>query len=709
MTDKSTSPFFAMIDDALVNKWETKLMTSICEYTKLTASDINLDDYDLTYANIKTIQNDCDRTRIKERIHLSSFGDLLEKLLVYYCKLNGIEYKQGMNEIMAPFIFLKAKIDISVPRILNLFSCFLDTFLTNYYYEPDLYAFRSSVSLLTLLLKYHDSTLYNIFEKSSISPQMYATNWLLTTYANKHSLDIVYKLWDILIEEDDQLLIHFLVIAFLQFNRKNFLDNDFSMIPMLFSRIKINSLEELNAIVMLAKKIRDNTPYSFRILVNKLEIFKPRSRRLKELYEKFNTEEMISLPILPSEIAYYEYEHLGCADNLCKNFIKNSKDDLNVFECYFCKKHIEMPKKNILLIDLRINPETKSETTTFDEGTIKLLSNKIILNQKELTADNVGERLLKEILQYKEKTHIILLTNDTSYFNEYEAKFYHEKKSEKERNIMLCGYINKLQKELNEKEVKDFVKKDKTHRKRMQLKEYENIKQIISALLENEFSYVSYVLGGFKTFHEIALKYKLPLINHNEEKCNFCLSDKTKNETIDCYSKLFLGKPNSQPNLTTPSYVQNMPVVPRSESVMAMSAKTVEQNTNENVKVDTFTNPIESLPVEDFNKYLMDKSIKVFHCLLKDHNLHIYNEKIMTLIFADCVKFFKMKVGDGKVSFDLLDIAENASFKSIKREEGNVFGLYYANESGNHDVKIDLFSDADADNFNEIVKNIKKD
>ena len=84
---------------------------------------------------------------------------------------------------------------------------------------------------------------------------MYATKWLLTTYANKHSLDIVYKLWDILIEEDDQLFIHFLVIAFLQFNRKNFLDNDFSMIPMLFSKIKINSLEELNAIVMLAKKI----------------------------------------------------------------------------------------------------------------------------------------------------------------------------------------------------------------------------------------------------------------------------------------------------------------------------------------------------------------------------------------------------------------------------------------------------------------------
>ena len=38
------------------------------------------------------------------------------------------------------------------------------------------------------------------------------------------------------------------------------------------------------------KEIREKTPYSFRILVNKLQIFKPRSRRLKELYEKYDTE-----------------------------------------------------------------------------------------------------------------------------------------------------------------------------------------------------------------------------------------------------------------------------------------------------------------------------------------------------------------------------------------------------------------------------------
>lgn len=699
----SSETLFDLIDDKLIDKWEYKLMNNNCEFTKLTANDINIDDYDLSYANIKTIENDCDRTRVKERKYLPEFGDLLEKLLIYYCKLNSIEYKQGLNEIMAPFIFLKTKINIEIPRIVNLFSCFVDNFLTNYYYEPELYAFRSSVSLLTLLLKYHDSYLYNIFEESSISPQMYATNWLLTTYANKHQLDIVYKLWDTLIEEDDQLFIHFLVISFLQFNRKYFMDNDSSMIPMLFSKIRIQSIEELNAIVLLAKKIRDNTPYSFRILVNKLEIFKPRSRRLKELYEKYNTEEMISLPILPSEIMFYEYQdEVGCVDNLCKNFLKDpeNNDNLNDFECYFCKKKQPFKKRDILVVDLRINP-SNGKYEIFDEGTIKLLS-KPVLDQKALLTDNVGQLLLEGISQYKEKTHIILLTNDTSYFSEYEAKFYHEKTSEKEKYKMLCGYISKLKKELNEKEVKDLVKQDKTHKKRVQLKEYENIKNIISVLLESEFSYVSYSFGGFKAIHELALKYNLPLDNHNPEKCNFCISDKSKNEKIDCYSKIFLGKKEQTNN----TYIQNMPVVPRSEPRIGVVPKE-EKKIEKMIKKDTFTEPIEEIPVAKYNNYLTDKTNKIFHSLLMDHNLHSYNEKIMIIIFYDCVKFFKMKIKDNAMFFDLLDRAKYDNFKNVKRD-GNIFNIYYNNDSGNHDVKIDLFSDADADSFEDAMKQIKQ-
>ena len=50
------------------------------------------------------------------------------------------------------------------------------------------------------------------------------------------------------------------------------------------------------------------------------------------------------------------------------------------------------------------------------------------------------------------------------------------------------------------------------------------------------------------------------------------------------------------------------------------------------IKKDTFTEPIEEIPVAKYNNYLTDKTNKIFHSLLMDHNLHSYNEKIMMII-----------------------------------------------------------------------------
>ena len=237
------SPSFDIINHNLVNNWEEKLKSRNSSYSKTMSENVNLDDYNLSFEYEKTIINDCMRTRVNERFNYPDFEENLKKLLIYYCKLNNIEYKQGINEILGPFLLLRIKINISISRIFNIFSYFIDYFLTNYYYEPELYAFRSSLSLLTLLLKYYDPELYILFENTSITPQMYATNWFLTTYANKNRLDIVYNLWNILIEENDQLYLHYIVIAFLKYHKEKFLKCDFSTVPLIFSKLKIISRE----------------------------------------------------------------------------------------------------------------------------------------------------------------------------------------------------------------------------------------------------------------------------------------------------------------------------------------------------------------------------------------------------------------------------------------------------------------------------------
>ena len=237
---KSLSPTFDLITEDLIEKWEKILKSNNLEKALLVADDINFDDYNLTYDWIQTIQNDSKRTRVRERFNFNNFEQTIQKILIYFCKLNNIDYKQGLNEILGPFLLLKVKIpSLKLSRIYNLFTLFIDYFFSNYYYESELFSFRSSISLVNLLLKYHDPMLYILFQENNITPEMFAINWLLTTYANKNSLEITYTLWDTLLQENDQLFIHFMVIAFLLYYKEKIGETDGSSIPVFFSKSQI--------------------------------------------------------------------------------------------------------------------------------------------------------------------------------------------------------------------------------------------------------------------------------------------------------------------------------------------------------------------------------------------------------------------------------------------------------------------------------------
>ena len=85
----------------------------------------------------------------------------------------------------------------------------------------------------------------------------------------------------------------------------------------------LQSCEEVYLIYNEAIEIREKTPYSFRILANNLEIFKPNSTNLKMLYHKYNLENLILLPIFPSEVFSITYENIvNCSDERCEQFQK---------------------------------------------------------------------------------------------------------------------------------------------------------------------------------------------------------------------------------------------------------------------------------------------------------------------------------------------------------------------------------------------------
>ena len=68
--------------------------------------------YSLNELNQRVIRYDCERTRATINCFKVEENRIaIECLLTHYCKKQRVKYKQGMNEIIAPFAYLKIQED----------------------------------------------------------------------------------------------------------------------------------------------------------------------------------------------------------------------------------------------------------------------------------------------------------------------------------------------------------------------------------------------------------------------------------------------------------------------------------------------------------------------------------------------------------------------------------------------------------------------
>ncbi len=659
------------ITEEIINNWEKILKNDISSKdTKIISEKINIDDYNLNFPDEKIIIDDCNRTKINEGNLEENFEENLKKILIFYCKLNEIKYKQGLNEILAPFLLLKSKINISLNRIFNLFSYFIDNFFNNFYYDNEIYSFKICFSLLNLLLKYHDPNIFNLFEINGISSDLYSTNFLLTTNCNKNDLKITYLLWNFLIEEQNKLFIFYLIIAILKYKKNEFVNFDQTNLLSYFGKIKIKNKDELNDIINLSKIIKNNTPKSFEILVEKLEIFKPKSLYLKYNYEFYNIETLLTLPLLPNDILYYIYKNkeVFCCDKNCKNFSLFTKENFeNEIECKFCKnKSKEEEKINFYFIDLRILENDNKNNNQI--GSILNLNN--FFNQNELNNSNfleISANLFDKIIEKKDLFHIVLIPTKTDNFNEYERQFNIEKEK----------YSINFNKEIF---FKHLLKLNENNNN---LKQYLIIKNIIQLLIQSNFPFVSYVFGGFKEIHNLILLNNLTFNEHNKNKCFLCKENQKNFYEIENSEEYYKNKIKN--NVINNSYDKNM-----------------EKNLLE--KKDNFISPIDKIKIENFNNFLTNKNNKVFHCFLIWHNMNIINEKIIIIIFPEIIKLFIFNnKNKNEICFDLIEDINFINIIELKRYK-NIFNLIYTLNKKNHDIKIDLFTDKDSDFFELSLK-----
>jgi hypothetical protein len=307
------------------------------------------------------------------------------------------------------------------------------------------------------------------------------------------------------------------------------------------SSLTIISNEELQTVFTKADELIKQTPYSFRILVNKLGFLVKKNNKVKYNFERYKPLSIPAMPIFPLETFYITYHsEIECPYEKCKTSInlrnQNSrgfefidKDEEEVaFKCEKCDMKVQK-NMNFFLLDLRIleygvdKEENESDKTGY-------LPKMINVDQEELKSEEIDDIITKRYINERGKYHFIFLTTNTDAFLNFEEKFYKENISEEDQRKIMFGLMEKkAEKELN------FDIKNISKKQLFKLKEYDNLRKILKSLKKQNYPYIGFVYGGFEELHKESSEYGIDLLFHNSDACILCKQknkkDKIKNST----------------------------------------------------------------------------------------------------------------------------------------------------------------------------------
>ncbi|CAD8120628.1 unnamed protein product [Paramecium sonneborni] len=231
----------------------------------------------------RTLKMDIPRTR--SQLLQPQMHSILEKIIVYFCQQENVSYKQGMNEIFAVVAVFNES-GLSWEKVYEYArKIILDN---NFFKDEEFLSLQVAFQWINLLLKFHDYQLYDYLDKNLLSPELYATPWLLTLFANKMSLECTYLLWEMLYIKKDQLMIYFFVVAVLIYFRQKLLSIDSSLLPQTLSGIYIDNVEIVKNIYKKAVDLKLNTPQSACIPQKIFDLPKEELKILMDYYEQLH-------------------------------------------------------------------------------------------------------------------------------------------------------------------------------------------------------------------------------------------------------------------------------------------------------------------------------------------------------------------------------------------------------------------------------------
>ena len=671
---------FEKMNEQRIIIWESMLYNNSSPLRKNSDSEILYSPLDRSDQNV--IKNDCRRTRVRESFLIPGYSKILEAVLTYYCNTKKICYKQGLNEIFGALILLRYKFkNMKLSKLFDIGEVFIDQYLPNYFYEKEIYSLQSSLSLFVILLKYHEPSVYNRFDSTEIMPQMYATNSIITLMSGKLKINIVYELWERIIQSNDPLMIHFILVAHFIKHREMIINCEKMYLATLITTLSINSIEELNYIFDLAFKLRQKTPYSYRILANKIGFLKKNNTFIKDTYELYKPQSIPAMPIFPLEILSITNKFTEeCVDPDCKNCILNKnynnksqqKDSIfqwdddydglaindgflkferNIYN-HICEKCDLKVEKNMqyILLDLRILNYGEEDDDTEKTGFLPMMIN---VNQEELKSEDFNKIITNRFIGERGNYHFIFLTSSTDTFSDFESKYYTDNMSELDRKKMMFGLIkqHKIDKTLNLED----AQKNLTWKEIYKLKEYDNFRNTLKTNQKENYPYVGYVYGGFNEVHDMSIKYGYELLFHNENNCALCLDKKGSKKKILKIEKEMEEKIKNE----------------ISESLWEHKTK---------------------IQYNKINEIYCGKNISSFLCILTKYKNKVYSnekQKILIIILSDefSIEFFKF---ESKKEYRELKIQHD--IKEKKKKISEYYDLGKEEDDMNKETELALFN-----------------
>jgi len=233
------------------------------------------------------IWKDVLRTRPSlKRFQEERIRNALLRFLSLFCHRHSINYIQGLNEILAPFILLPDT--SSNPKLLYaLFSSFVSRFATFLLdaFEPRVFCtLKLAFSCFARLFLYHDPELFWHLEQLGMSVDLYAPSWFITVFARNFSVQTLFALWDLLLLEDHALAIYFFGLALIVSKRQVLLSIDSSQVPETLMNLAPENVEQVFELWKKASDLRrESTPPSYlRLMIVQVGAAAVNTRKLSD-------------------------------------------------------------------------------------------------------------------------------------------------------------------------------------------------------------------------------------------------------------------------------------------------------------------------------------------------------------------------------------------------------------------------------------------